>query len=128
MAHAWRKFHDLYAHHSSELAEEALRYFSALYEIESLAREQKLDAQGRVQLRQQRSKPIAESLRQWLTRQRGQAPDGSATAKAIEDSLERWAALIIYLEDGDLPIDDNHVETASDQSLSDDRTGYLGVL
>jgi transposase len=110
MAHARRKFHDLYANHSSELAEEALRYFAALYEIEHLAREQMLDTQGRLQLRQQRSKPIAETLRQWLTRQRGQVPDGSATAKAIEYSLGRWAALIRYLEDGDLPIDNNHIE------------------
>src|SRR5262249_30288629 len=110
MAHARRKFHDLYANHSSELAAEALRYFSALYEIEGLAREQMLDAKRRIQLRQQRSKPIAEALRQWLTRQRGQVPDGSATAKAIEYSLGRWAALILYLEDGDLPIDNNHIE------------------
>jgi transposase len=110
MAHARRKFHDLYANHSSEVAEEALRYFAALYEIERLAREKKLDAEGRRQLRQQRSKPVAETLRQWLTRQRGQVPDGSATAKAIRYSLVRWAALILYLEDGDLPIDNNHLE------------------
>jgi len=110
MAHARRKFHDLYANHSSELAEEALRYFAALYEIERLVREQKLDSKGRLQLRQQRSKPMAEALRQWLTRQRGQVPDGSATAKAIEYCLGRWAALTRYLEDGDLPIDNNHVE------------------
>ena len=110
MAHARRKFHDLYANQRSELAEEALGYFAALYEIERLAREQKLDTQGRLELRQQRSKPIAEALRQWLTRQRGQVPDGSAIAKAIEYSLGRWAALIRYLEDGDLPIDNNHVE------------------
>jgi len=110
MAHARRKFHDLFANHRSEIAEEALRYFAALYEIERLAREQKLDSEGRRQLRRQRSKPIAETLRQWLTRQRGQVPDGSATAKAIEYSLGRWAALILYLEDGDLPIDNNHLE------------------
>lgn len=47
-------------------AEEALRYFAALYEIERLAREQKLDTEGRRQLRQQRAKPVADSLRQWL--------------------------------------------------------------
>jgi transposase len=110
MAHARRKFYDLFANHRSELAEEALRYFAALYEIERLAREQKLDAHGRRQLRQQRSKPIADSLRQWLTRQRCQVPDGSAIAKAVEYSTGRWAALIRYLEDGDLPIDNNHVE------------------
>jgi len=110
MAHARRKFHDLYANHRSEVAEEALRYFAALYEIERLAREQKLDAEGRRHLRQQRAKPTAEVLRQWLTRQRGQVPDGSATKKAIDYSLGRWAALILYLEDGDLPIDNNHIE------------------
>ena len=110
MAHARRKFHDLFANHRSDLAAEALRYFAALYEIEGEAREQRLDAEGRQLLRQQRSKPIAESLREWLTRQRSQVPDGSATAKAIEYSLGRWAALIRYLEDGDLPIDNNHIE------------------
>jgi transposase len=110
MAHARRKLHDLYANHRSEIAEEGLRYFAALYEIEREARELKLDADGRRLVRQQRSKPIAETLRQWLTRQRNQVPDGSATAKAVKYSLRRWAALIRYLDDGDLPIDNNHLE------------------
>ena len=30
--------------------------------------------------------------------------------KAIEYSLGRWAALIRYLDDGELPIDNNHIE------------------
>jgi len=110
MAHARRKLHDLYANHRSDIAQEGLRYFAALYEIEREARELKLNADGRQQLRQQRSKPVAEALRQWLTRQRGQVPDGSATRKAIEYSLGRWAALIRYLDDGELPIDNNHIE------------------
>ena len=37
-------------------------------------------------------------------------PDGSATAKAIDYSLNRWAALTRYLDDGDLPADNNWVE------------------
>ena len=110
MAHARRKLHDLHANHSSEIAEEGLRYFAALYEIERAAREHKLDTGARRQLRHQRSKPIAEALRQWLTRQRGQVPDGSATKKAIDYSLGRWAALTRYVDDGDLPIDNNHIE------------------
>jgi transposase len=110
MAHARRKFHELYVNHRSDVAEEGLRHFAALYEIERLAREQKLDADGRRQLRQQRAKPIAETLRQWLTRQRSQVPDGSATAKAIQYCLGRWAALVRYIDDGDLPIDNNHIE------------------
>jgi transposase len=110
MAHARRKLHDLYANHRSEIAEEGLRYFAALYEIEREAREKKLTADGRQQLREQRARPIAEALRQWLTRQRNQVPDGSATRKAIDYNLGRWAALTRYIEDGDLPIDNNHVE------------------
>jgi transposase len=110
MAHARRKLHDLYANHRSDIAEEGLKIFAKLYDVEREAREQRLDAGGRRQLRQQRSKPIAEALRHWLTRQRGQVPDGSATAKAIDYSLGRWAALMRYLEDGDLPIDNNHLE------------------
>ena len=110
MAHARRKFHDLYANHRSDIAAEALRYFAALYEVERIAREQQRDAAGRRLLREQRSKPVAEALRQWLIRQLGQVPDGSATANAIKYSLGRWAALLRYLEDGDLPIDNNHIE------------------
>ena len=37
-------------------------------------------------------------------------PDGSPTAKAIDYSLKRWLALIRYLDDGNLPIDNNWVE------------------
>jgi len=109
-AHARRKFHDLYVNNRSDIAEEALRYYAALYDVEREARERNLDADARRQLRQQRSKPIAEAFRQWLTRQRTLVPDGSATAKAINYSLKRWAALIRYLDDGDLPIDNNHIE------------------
>jgi transposase len=87
-----------------------LRYFAALYEVEREVREKELTAGDRRQLREQRAKPIAEALRQWLTRQRGQVPDGSATRKAIDYSLGRWAALTRYIEDGDLPIDNNHIE------------------
>lgn len=45
-----------------------------------------------------------------LVRGKPAGHDGSATAKAIEYSRGRWAALTLYLEDGDLPIDNNHIE------------------
>jgi hypothetical protein len=37
-------------------------------------------------------------------------PDGSATAKAIDYSLKRWKALTRFIDDGELPIDNNWVE------------------
>lgn len=43
---------------------------------------------------------------------RGTGIDGRlpATARAIDYSLKRWATLTRYLEDGDLPIDNNWLE------------------
>ena len=42
--------------------------------------------------------------------QRRQITDGSATAKALDYSLKRWAALTRLLGDGQLPIDNNWIE------------------
>ena len=49
-------------------------------------------------------------LRRWLLAKRTQVPDGCATARAIDYSLKRWQALTRYIDDGDLPIDNNWVE------------------
>ncbi len=37
-------------------------------------------------------------------------PDGSATAKAIDYSLKRWAALTRFIDDADLAADNNRIE------------------
>jgi hypothetical protein len=124
MAHARRKFDELYKNKRSDLGAEALRRFAALYDIERVARDKKLDADGRRLLRQQRSKPLAEDLRQWLVRQRREVADGTATAKAIDYSLGRWAALIRYLDDGDLPIDNNHLENRI-RPVAVDRSNWM---
>ena len=108
LAHARRKFFDLWAHHKSPLAEEALKYFVQLYEVEREVHE--LDPDARRQIRQLKARPVADALSKWLTLQRLKVPDGSATAKAIDYSLNRWAALMRYLDDGDLPADNNWVE------------------
>jgi transposase len=110
MAHARRKFEELKDTERSELAAEALLFYGLLYDVEANAREQALDAAGRLRWRQQHARSVADHLREWLTRQRMKVPDGSATAKAINYSLGRWPALTRYIDDGDLPIDNNWVE------------------
>src|SRR5690606_37764 len=87
---------------------EALGLFGALYEIERLAAE--LDADGRRRLRQLRSRPIADTLHQWLVLHRQRATDGTAMAGAIDYSLKRWAALTQFLADPAVPIDNNWIE------------------
>jgi transposase len=53
---------------------------------------------------------VAKALQQWLQQQRQLVPEGSATAKAIDYSLKRWDALTRFIDDGDLPADNNWVE------------------
>ena len=108
IAHARRKFHELWANHQSALAKEALDLFGALYDVERLARE--LDGGDRQRLRELRSKRIADTLHEWLTLHRQRATDGTAMARAIDYSLGRWGALTRFLKDGALPIDNNWVE------------------
>jgi len=109
-AHARRKFEELKDTERSELASEALLFYGLLYDVEASAREQLLDAAGRQRWRQQHARPVADHLREWLMRQRQKVPDGSAIAKAINYSLGRWEALTRYIDDGDLPIDNNWLE------------------
>jgi transposase len=108
LAHARRKFFDLWANHKSTVAEEALKYFVQLYEVEREV--QDLDPDERRRIRQLKARPVADALNKWLTLQRQKVPDGSATAKAIDYSLNRWAALARYLDDGHLPADNNWAE------------------
>ena len=108
MAHARRKFFDLHAANQSQLAEQALQYIGQLYEVEREGRE--LLAAQRRQLRQDKARPIIDGLHSWMLGQRQKVPEGSAIAKALDYSLKRWAALVRYLDDGNLPIDNNWIE------------------
>ncbi len=107
MAHARRKFHELWVNHGSQVGEQALKFFGRLYEVEREVAE--ADSRARLDARR-RSRPVADALHQWLRQQRQKIPDGSATARAIDYSLNRWVALTRFLDDGDLPIDNNWVE------------------
>jgi transposase len=108
MAHARRKFHELWAHHGSTVGEQALKFFGELYGVEREVAD--ADSQTRRDARRRRSRPVADALQQWMRQQRQKIPDGSATARAIDYSLNRWDALVRFIDDGDLPIDNNWVE------------------
>lgn len=111
MAHARRKFFELHAAKQSQIAQEAINYFGQLYDVErEIAADEKMTFEARRQIRQDKAKPIADALHAWLMNQRQRVPNGSGTATAIDYSLKRWAALIHYLDDGRVPIDNNWIE------------------
>ena len=108
MAHARRKFVELHTANKSAIAGTALELIGKLYEIERDVRS--LDEPTRLQQRRSLAAPIADALHDWMRAQRAKVPPGSATVKALDYSLNRWAALTRYLDDPRLPIDNNHDE------------------
>lgn len=109
MAHARRKFVELHVANKSAIAGTALQLIGELYQVERDIDGLAEPAQ-RLQQRRSRSAPVAKALHDWLMAQRTKVPPGTATAKAIDYSLNRWAALTRYLDDPRLPIDNNHDE------------------
>ena len=108
MAHARRKFFDLYENNKSPMAHQALEFIQQLYEVEREVKD--LSAEERWKIRQSRGKPIADAMHQWLLSHRLKISDGSAGAKAMDYSIKRWSALVRYLDNGQLPIDNNLIE------------------
>lgn len=125
MAHGRRKFFDPHASNKSQLAEQALTYIGALYEIErELAT---LDSDTRCARRQEQARPLADALYAWMFGQRQNVPEGSAIARALDYGLKRWVALTRYLDDGAVPIDNNWVENQIRPGRLGARTGCSPV-
>jgi transposase len=108
-AHARRYFVKAILNYKSK-SEEALRFFQRLFEIEKTAKELGLSASDRKLMRQQESKPILDEFKQWLDAARLVALPKSSFGKAVGYCLNNWSALTVYLEDGDLSIDNNLAE------------------
>lgn len=111
-ARAWMddrlQFIDLHEANKSTIAATAIDFIGQLYGIE---REVKaLSPEQRLHERRTRAAPVAKALHDWLVARRTEITNGTATAKVIDYSLNRWAALTRYLDDPALPIDNNHDE------------------
>ncbi len=110
LAHARRKFFDLHTAHKSPVAQRALEQIAQVYEIERELKALGAGERQRLRLRQERSKPLLDALHAWMRLTRQKVTDGTATAKALDYSLRRWQALTRFVDDGHLPVDNNHIE------------------
>jgi len=107
-AHVRRHFYDLEQAHSSPVAREALQRIGALYGVEEPIRGRPPNERRAV--RQAQTKPLVDSLRQWLEATLSKLSRKSETTVAIRYALSRWDALTRYIEDGHLEIDNNAAE------------------
>jgi transposase len=119
-AHARRKFDEaLKAQKSSAKKKRSLKeskalqglaFIQKLYKIERQIQEKPPDEIYRI--REERSRPVMENLRSWLTETIPRVPPQSLTGKALAYLDGQWPKLIRVLEDGRLPLDTNRVENA----------------
>ena len=97
-------------------AHAVLAYIRQLYEVEKETKEliaelSPLDADAlHRQMRQERSLPIVTALHRWLKAEQPKVLPKSPMGKSIAYALRHWQALIRFLDDGFLDIDNNVAE------------------
>ena len=108
-AHARRKFFEA-KETDGRRAAEMLEFVRQLYAVEDEAKA--LDHDARRALRQERSVPVLAAIKAWLNHEGQLVLPRSPMAAAITYTLNQWAALCRYAEQGYLNIDNNAAERA----------------
>jgi len=125
MAHGRRKFVEA-QNTDPPRAKYFLEKVQQLYEIERQAKDQKMNDQQRLEIRQKQAIPILKQLGKWLKEQLldPSVLPNSPIGKAIAYNLKRWKGLSAYANDGQLEIDNNLIEN-SIRPLALGRKNYL---
>ena len=121
-AHARRKVFDLHQGHASPVAKEALERIAQLYGIEKEIRGR--SPAERREVRQARSRPLLEAMHAWLKATMSKLSKKSELARAINYALERWLALMVFVDDGRVEMDNNAAERAL-RTVAIGRKNYL---
>ena len=110
-AHARRKFVEASQGRKNTAAtHQMVALIGKLYQIERDIKE--LSTEERKIVRQEKAKPILDKIKTWLDDKEGKVLPKSLLGKAIHYTLGLWPKLIVYLEDGAIPIDNNPAENA----------------
>jgi transposase len=120
-AHARRKFHECRRLDAARM-ETALAWIGKLYAVEKDLRERCLgewnslaldERAGRIAAeRQARSRPLLSGFHAWLETEATKVLPKSTVRGAMDYTLNNWAALCIYTDDGWLDIDNNEGENS----------------
>jgi transposase len=121
-AHVRRKFFDLHHGHASPVAKEALERIGQLYGIEKEIRGR--SPAERREVRQARSRPLLEAMHAWLKATMSKLSKKSELARAIHYALEGWPALMVFVNDGRVEMDNNAAERAL-RTVAVGRKNYL---
>jgi len=110
-AHARREFVEAAAGRKNQAAaHQMVAMIAKLYLIERSAKD--MTPEERREIRQTQAKPLLEKIKNWLDSKAGKVLPKSLLGKAIRYALNLWPQLTVYLEDGNIPIDNNRAENA----------------
>jgi len=110
-AHA-RRYFEKAKDYDREKVAFVLTEIQKLYKIERFARNAKLTAAERKELRLDHALPILNDLGKWMAQESKKALPKSPIGEALNYTIPRWDNLLAYLYDGSLEIDNNLVENA----------------
>ncbi len=96
--------------HKPPTAVTILKLIAKIYRIERAARLEKLTPEQIKDLRQEKSKPIMNEIKELLDARVKVTPPKSSLGKAIHYALGQWDRVLVFLEDGRLSPDNNVVE------------------
>ncbi len=109
-SHVRRRFYELAAAGPAPIASKALERIGALYAVEKDIRGRSPDE--RRDVRQEKSRPIVDTLEPWLREKLALISQKTKLAEAIRYALSRWDGLTRFVDDGRIEIDSNVVERA----------------
>jgi len=110
LAHARRKFADVFKTTQSRAALEVLGRIAKVYEVEKRIRG--LSAVERLAVRKAESAALMDDLKRQLTEIRDAVASQSSIGKAAAYTLKHWQGLTVFLQDGRIEVDSNIVERA----------------
>ena len=109
-AHVRRKFKDTKRVNKESDADVFISNIQKLYRIETKGKE--LAENDLVKLRQKYSKPIIDKIQILLNQYKEKVIPDSSFSKAINYALNQWDKLIVFLDYGIIPLDNNLAENA----------------
>jgi transposase len=126
LAHSRRKFYEI-REFFPEVCQRVLQEMAWVYDADSVAKSQALDAQQRLAYHQQHSGPVLERLKAWLHEQWGEQEiePNSSLGKAVNYLLVHWEKLTGFLRIPGCPIDNNRAEQALKTPILNRKNAYF---
>ncbi len=117
-AHARRYFWDI--KDDNPIVEEILDFWEDLFKIEHVAK----DFESLKIIRAEKSEPIIEKMKNWLTEQYPESRSESLLRKAIQYSFNHWKELTKFLDDPIIPLTNNEAERTIRQAVMGRKNFY----